>query len=62
MLALVINNKKYLTLNLSKGPKFIYTFHIKFYTKFKLPNIIGKAAQKLNFYYISMIPKPNIKF
>lgn len=38
MLALMINSKKYLTLNLSKGPKFIFTFiH---------PNFIGKVAQK----------------
>ena len=46
MLPLVISNKKYSTLNLSKEPNSIFTFLIKPYTTFIGPNLIGKVAQK----------------
>ena len=34
MLPLAIDNKKYLTVNLSKVPNFIFTLLVKFYTTF----------------------------
>ena len=43
---MVINNEKYLTLNLSMEPKFIFTFLVTSYTTFIRPNFIGKVAQK----------------
>ena len=46
MLSLVINNKKYLTLNLSEEPNFIFTFLVKSYTTLIRPNFISKVAPK----------------
>ena len=46
MLPLLINNKKYLTLNSSKEPNFIFTLLKKSCSAFIAPNFIGKVAQK----------------
>ena len=63
MLPLVINNEKYLTLNLSRESNFIFIFLVKSYTTFIGPNLIGKVAKKkLHFYYKSIISEPDIKF
>ena len=43
MLNLVINHKKYLTLNINKEPNFVLTFFLKFTL---CPNFIAKFVQK----------------
>ena len=41
-----IRNEKYLSLNLSKEPNFIFAFLVKSYTTFISPNFIRQVAQK----------------
>ena len=46
MLTLVINNEKYLTLNLSEELNCIFTFLVKSYTTSTAPNSISQGIKK----------------
>ena len=52
MLTLVIVNEKYLTLNISKEPNFIFTFLVKPYISLLYPNSQAYFFPYVAFYYI----------
>ena len=61
MISLVINDEKYLTLNLSKEPDVFFHISQKIFTTIIPPNFISKVATKitpLSVLQINIIPLP----
>ena len=61
MISLVINDEKYLTLNLSKEPDVFFHISQKIFTTIIPPNFISKVAPKitpLSVLQINIIPLP----